>query len=165
MNKVILIGRITKDPELKFTQQNNTSYVSFTLAVNRPTSDPNEKKADFINCVAWRETATFIGSYIKKGYLLAVEGAIQTRNYIDNSNKTVYVTEVLVNRCDNLQPREQQPQQPNNYQPNQYGVNPNAMPNQYYNQPSVYQQPQQSVYQQHQQQQPQLTFNDDDLPF
>ncbi len=160
MNKVILIGRITKDPELKFTQQNNTSFVSFTLAVDRGVKDANgNKQADFINCVAWRETATFIGSYIKKGYLLAVEGAIQTRNYIDNSNKTVYVTEVLVNRCDNLQPREQQPQQPNNYQgqPNQYGVNPNAMPNQYYQQPSV--------YQQHQQQQPQLTFNDDDLPF
>jgi single-strand DNA-binding protein len=163
MNKVILIGRITKDPELKFTQKNNTSFVSFTLAVDRGVKDANgNKQADFINCVAWRETATFIGTYIKKGYLLAIDGAIQTRSYIDNANKTVYVTEVLVNRCDNLTPREQQPQQPNNYQPNQYGVNPNAMPNQYYNQPNVYQQ--QSVYQQHQQQ-PQPTFNDDDLPF
>ena len=74
MNKVILTGRITKDPEVRYTQQ-GISVVSFTIAVNRQYRDQNgNNQADFINCTAWRSTADFITRYIKKGYMLLVEG-------------------------------------------------------------------------------------------
>ena len=100
INQVVLVGRITKDPELRKTQS-GLSTVSFTVACNRRfTSQGQEPQADFINCVAWRQTADYMANYVKKGALLGVEGRIQTRNYEDQTGKRVYVTEVV---CDSVQ--------------------------------------------------------------
>lgn len=106
MNRVCLVGRITKDPELKYTS-NGTPNVFFVLAVNRNRTDANgDRQADFISCTAWRTTAEFIAKYIKKGYQLSVEGRIQTRNWTDNNNQVHYVTEVLCDSVNNLTPRQ-----------------------------------------------------------
>lgn len=93
INRVVLVGRTTKDPVLRKTQS-GTSVISFTLAVNRRMKD-QEQQADFINCVAWNKTADFMHQYVKKGTLLGVEGRIQTRNYDGTDGKKVYVTEVV----------------------------------------------------------------------
>lgn len=96
MNKVELIGRLTKDPELK-TTNNQTQFCNFTLAVDRRFKDANgQRQADFINCVAWKQTATFVTKYFKKGNRLAVCGWIQTRTYEDQGGVKQYVTEVVV---------------------------------------------------------------------
>lgn len=98
INRVVLVGRITKDPVLRKTP-NGTSVVSFTIACNRRVPSQGQD-ADFINCVAWNKTADFMAQYVKKGALLGVEGGIQTRNYDDKNGKRVYVTEVV---CDSVQ--------------------------------------------------------------
>lgn len=94
MNRVILVGRITKDPELKYTQT-SVPFVNFTIAVNRTYVDQSgERQTDFINCIVWRKQAENLARYINKGALIGVEGKIQTRTYEVN-NETRYVTEVL----------------------------------------------------------------------
>lgn len=99
INKVILVGRITKDPELKSTQS-NINFVNFTLAVNRQFTDQSgERQADFIQCNVWRRQAENLARFIKKGALLGVEGRIQTRTYEVDGN-TRYITEVV---CDSVQ--------------------------------------------------------------
>jgi len=100
-NKVVLIGRLTKDPELRYTSTNNLPVVSFTLAVNRPYSvQGNDKNADFINCTAWRKQAENIHRYVSKGSMVAVEGKLQTRDYMDEKiNARRYITEVV---CDSV---------------------------------------------------------------
>ena len=96
MNKALLIGRLTKDPELKMTENTKREVCQFTIAVNRPyTNDDGERKADFINCVVWDKLAENLSKYQKKGNQVAVEGRIQTRNYDDKDGKRVYVTEIL----------------------------------------------------------------------
>ena len=95
LNSVILIGRLTKDPELRYTP-NGVAVSTFTLAVDRNfTNKQGQKEADFINIVAWRGTAEAVAKYLAKGSLIAVEGRIQTRNYENNEGKRVYVTEVI----------------------------------------------------------------------
>jgi single-strand DNA-binding protein len=100
-NKVVLIGRLTKDPELRYTSTNNLPVVSFTLAVNRPYAvQGNDKNADFINCTAWRKQAENIHKYVGKGSMVAVEGKLQTRDYMDDKiNAKRYITEVI---CDSV---------------------------------------------------------------
>ena len=95
MNKAILIGRLTKGPETRYTQTNNIQVTSFTLAVNRRFAKEGEQQADFINIVAWNKTAEFVSKYFKKGQQVAVVGRIQTRNYDDNNGVKHYVTEVI----------------------------------------------------------------------
>ena len=91
LNRVVLVGRITKDPELKRTQ-NNIAVVSFTIAVNRQFSnEQGESQADFIQCVAWRKQAENMQSYVRKGALLGIDGRIQTRNYETQNGETRYV--------------------------------------------------------------------------
>ena len=98
LNSVQLIGRFTRDPELR-TTQSGISTCSFTIAVDRNfVRQGEERKADFISCVAWRQTAEFITRYFKKGNLVALEGSIQTRTWDDNEGKRHYVTEVVVDR-------------------------------------------------------------------
>lgn len=98
MNKVILIGRLTKDPELRKTPT-DVSVVQFTIAVNRAYQSENgEKQADFINCIAWRNQAENLCKYIKKGRQIAVEGSIQTRSYDDQNGVRRYATEVICNQ-------------------------------------------------------------------
>ena len=96
MNKVILLGRLTRDPEERYTQTTNTLVASFTLAVNRRfVKQGEERQTDFINIVAWDKTGEFVSKYFKKGQQIAVVGRLQTRSYQDNNNQTRYVTEVI----------------------------------------------------------------------
>jgi single-strand DNA-binding protein len=96
MNKVILMGRLTKDVELKYTSGNNTAVATFTLAVNRKMAKEGQPQADFINCQAWAKTAEFIAKYFAKGQQVAIVGRMQTRTWDDNDGKKHYVTEVVV---------------------------------------------------------------------
>lgn len=96
MNKAILLGRLTRDPETRYTQTNNTQVTSFTLAVNRRfVKQGEERQADFISCVSWNKTAEFVSKYFKKGQQVGVIGRIQTRNYDDEQGIKHYVTEVI----------------------------------------------------------------------
>lgn len=112
MNKVELIGRLTKEPEIKLTQ-NQTQYCQFTLAVDRRFKDANgQRTADFINCVAWKQTAVFIQKYFRKGNRIGVVGSIQTRNYDDKNGQKVYVTEVIVDEAEFVESQSAQAQAP-----------------------------------------------------
>ena len=93
--RVILLGRITKDLELKQTP-NGTSVLAFTVAVERNYSKGEDKQSDFINCVAWKEKAEFISKYFGKGRMIAIEGNLRTRAYDDKNGVKHYVTEVYV---------------------------------------------------------------------
>ena len=96
MNKAILVGRLTRDPELK-TTASGVSVCSFSIAVNRRFKNAEGNyDADFINCVAWRQQAELLAKYFAKGRMVGVVGSIQTRNYDDRDGKKVYVTEVSV---------------------------------------------------------------------
>ena len=96
MNKVILMGRLTRDPEVRYTQTNNTLVSSFALAINRRFARPGEERqADFINVVAWSKTGEFCSKYFKKGQQVGVIGRIQTRNWDDEQGQKHYVTEVI----------------------------------------------------------------------
>ena len=96
MNKVILMGRLTRDPEVRYTQTNNTLVASFSLAVNRRFArQGEERQADFINIVAWSKTGEFCSKYFKKGQQVGVIGRIQTRNWEDEQGQKHYVTEVV----------------------------------------------------------------------
>lgn len=100
INNVVLVGRLTKDPDLKYTG-NGTAVATFTLAVNRNfTNQSGEREADFINCVIWRKSAETLANYAKKGVLIGVTGRIQTRSYENQQGQKVYVTEVI---ADNFQ--------------------------------------------------------------
>jgi len=100
MNKWIGIGRLTKDPELKMTQ-NQTNFCNFIIAVDRRFKDANgQRQADFIACVAWRQTAEFVAKYFKKGSKIAVVGSIQTRTYEDQNGQKRLVTEVIVDEAE-----------------------------------------------------------------
>ena len=96
MNKIVLMGRLTRDPETRYTQTNNTLVASFTLAVNRRFArQGEERQADFIPVVAWSKTGEFCSKYFKKGQQVGVIGRIQTRNWEDENNVKHYVTEVV----------------------------------------------------------------------
>lgn len=105
MNRVILVGRLTKDPELRYTP-NGVPVATFTLAVNRSfTNQQGERETDFINCVVWRRPAENVANFLKKGSLAGVDGRIQTRNYEGQDGKRVYVTEVLAESVQFLEPK------------------------------------------------------------
>ena len=96
MNKVCLIGRLTKDPEVRYTQTNNTLITSFNIAVNRRfVSEGEERQADFIPIVAWSKTGEFCSKYFKKGQQVGIIGRIQTRNWEDEKGVKHYATEVI----------------------------------------------------------------------
>ena len=96
MNKVILLGRLTKDVETRYTQTNNSLVATFTLAVNRRfAKEGEERQTDFINIVAWGKTGEFSSKYFKKGLQVAVVGRLQSRSYEDNNGQKKYVTEVI----------------------------------------------------------------------
>ena len=97
LSKVILVGRLTADPEVKQTQS-GLSVISFTVACNRQYEQNGERKADFINCIAWRQTAEFIGKYLKKGSSIGIESSIQTRKYEDKDGNKRIAVEILVER-------------------------------------------------------------------
>lgn len=100
MNKVILQGRLTADPDIRFTPS-GTAVCSFTMAVNRKFKDANgERKADFVKCIAWRKTAELAGNYLKKGFRVGVVGSWFTDNYTDQEGKKIYKNECLVDELD-----------------------------------------------------------------
>ncbi|CEN29164.1 single-stranded DNA-binding protein [Pseudolactococcus piscium] len=145
INNVTLVGRLTKDVELKYTPS-NVANVSFTLAVNRTFKNANgEREADFINCVIWRQAAENFANWVKKGNLIGITGRIQTRNYENAQGQRVYVTEVVAENFQMLESRNQQ-------------------------QGQQQAQPQQATQQQAKQPDPfaegtPTSLNDDDLPF
>lgn len=125
INRVVLVGRLTRDVEVRKTT-NGLSVASFTVACDRRQrrDAQNQQSADFISCVAWRQTADFLGQYARKGALVGVEGRIQTRNYDGQDGRKVYVTEVL---CDTVQLLESKSQSQNrdynNSQVSDYPIN------------------------------------------
>lgn len=108
INNVTLIGRLTKDVELKYTPANQ-AVAQFTLAVNRTFKNANgERESDFINCVIWRQSAENFAKWAKKGALIGITGRIQTRNYENAQGQRVYMTEVIAENFQMLESRNQQ---------------------------------------------------------
>lgn len=173
LNKVILIGRLTRDPEIR-TTTSGISVGLFTLAVNRNyTSANGQREADFISCVSYRKLAETIGQYVRKGQLICVEGRIQTRNYDAQDGTKRYVTEVIVDSFEFLESRssnennnsnnnyyQQQQQQPsfnmNQQQQPKYNNNQN-----YQNNNNNYSQPKDNFFDDNQN----IDISEDDLPF
>lgn len=187
LNNVSLTGRLTKDPEMRYTP-NGKAVSNFTLAVNKMYKQENEPDADFINCVVWGKTAESLAQYQKKGNRVGVEGSIQTRNYENKQGQRVFVTEVLARTIHFLEPannnrqqgqqRNNQNQQQNNFQQGQQNnyqnqqqgnyqnQQQNNYQNNYQNQQGNFQnqQPMNNQNQQQGQAQP-FDISDDDLPF
>ena len=172
MNKVILIGRLTRDPELR-TTAGNLSVATFSLAVSRPYSPQNggDSGADFINCVVWRRQAENLARYCHKGSQIAVEGRIQSRNYTAQDGSKRYVTEVLVDnltflgsRSDNQNSAVAAPQ--DNFGGNNYPANNYASDNNYTTPTDVASMPTTDISED-----PfkdfgeEITLSDDDFPF
>lgn len=114
MNRVILTGRLANDVEVKKTT-NGTSVISFAVAVSRDYKDENGNyPADFFNCVAWRGTADYIGSYFSKGMMIGVEGKLTTRKFTNNEGRNVQVTEINVEKVEryNFAKKEEAPAEP-----------------------------------------------------
>lgn len=108
INNVVLVGRLTRDAELRYTQS-NIAVATFTLAVNRPfKNEAGEREADFINCVIWRQLAENLANWAKKGSLIGVTGVIQTRSYDNQQGQRVYVTEVVASNFQLLESRNSQ---------------------------------------------------------
>lgn len=103
MNKVIIIGNLTKDPELRATQ-NGTSVCNFTVAVNRPTRQGEEQKTDFLPVIVWNKTAEICSRFLAKGRKCAVIGSVQTRSWTDNSGEKHYATEIVADNVEFLTP-------------------------------------------------------------
>lgn len=169
INRVVLVGRLTKEPEYRVTPS-GVQVATFTLAINRTFTNQNgERQADFINCVVFRTPAENVNKYLNKGNLAGVEGRLQSRSYENNEGKRVYVTEVVCDSVQFLEPKSNNQQQ-NNYQPPQYNEQ-QGYQQQNYQQPNNYQQPQNNQYHAPQQHNPftnangPIDINDDDLPF
>lgn len=161
INRVVLVGRLTKDPDLRYTPS-GAAVARFTLAVNRTFSNAQgEKEADFINCTVWRKQAENTANFLKKGSLAGVEGRIQTGSYEGQDGKRVYTTEVVADSVQFLEPRSagagsdrSQGQQPSSYQQNQ----PSSQPSQQNNHTRVDQDPFSNNS-------GPIEVSDDDLPF
>lgn len=138
INKVILVGRLTRDPQPRKTS-NGKSVTSFTVACDRKTKVEGQPTADFINCVAWNKVADVVAQYTHKGSLVGVEGRIQTRSYDDQGGNKVFVTEVLADGVQFLEPKgTSQPQSMNQqgYVPEVAQTNSNYAQTQGYAQPT-----------------------------
>lgn len=169
INRVVLVGRLTKEPEYRVTPS-GVQVATFTLAINRTFTNQNgERQADFINCVVFRTPAENVNKYLNKGNLAGIEGRLQSRSYENNEGKRVYVTEVVCDSVQFLEPKSNNQQQ-SNYQPPQYNQQ-QGYQQQNYQQSNNYQQPQNNQYPAPQQHNPftnangPIDINDDDLPF
>lgn len=169
INRVVLVGRLTKEPEYRVTPS-GVQVATFTLAINRTFTNQNgERQADFINCVVFRTPAENVNKYLNKGNLAGIEGRLQSRSYENNEGKRVYVTEVVCDSVQFLEPKSNNQQQ-SNYQPPQYNQQ-QGYQQQNYQQSNNYQQPQNNQYKAPQQHNPftnangPIDINDDDLPF
>ncbi|EOD7500807.1 single-stranded DNA-binding protein [Staphylococcus aureus] len=116
LNRTVLVGRLTKDPELRSTP-NGVNVGTFTLAVNRPfTNAQGERETDFINVVVFKKQAENVKNYLSKGSLAGVDGRLQTRSYDNKDGQRVFVTEVVADSVQFLEPKNNNQQQNNNYQ-------------------------------------------------
>ena len=121
MNNVALIGRLTKDPELKYTPNTRTAVCRFTLAIDRPKRDGKDMGADFIRIVVWGKMGENCDKYLDKGRQVAVKGHIQTGRYEDRDGKTVYTTDVVADNVEFLGKKEQtEPRQDEAFEPQEY---------------------------------------------
>lgn len=149
LNRVVLVGRLTKDPELKYTP-NGIAVANFILAVNRPFSNQQgEREADFIQCVVWRKPAENVANFLKKGSLTGVDGRLQTRSYENNQGQRVYVVEVMCESVQFLEPKGSNNRSQNNIgqQQPQYQQQPNFNDDPFANEGNP------------------IDISDDDLPF
>ncbi|MBO6232945.1 MAG: single-stranded DNA-binding protein [Clostridia bacterium] len=109
MNKVILLGRLTKDVELKYTQTSNTAVASFSLAVNRKYAKQGEtRETDFFNIIAWNKLAETASKYLKKGMQILITGRLQTRYWDDEQGQRHYVTEIIAEELDFVENKKEQ---------------------------------------------------------
>jgi len=116
INNVVLVGRLTKDPELKYTQ-GGVAVCRFTLAANRPFKNAaGENEADFINCVTWRKTAENTANFLRKGSLAGIEGRIQTSNFEGKDGNRVFMTEIVADSVQFLEPKSASSNQSNSTQ-------------------------------------------------
>ncbi|PDY14131.1 single-stranded DNA-binding protein [Bacillus pseudomycoides] len=151
MNRVLLVGRLTKDPDLRYTP-NGIAVATFNLAVNRTyTNQSGEREADFISVVTWRKQAENVANFLKKGNLAGVDGRLQTRNYEGQNGKRVYVTEVIAENVQFLEPRNRNV---NNLEPNKPRFNNNPFGQHGQSHTSNFSNPNQPI-----------DISDDDLPF
>ena len=125
INRTVLVGRLTRDPELRYTQ-GGTAVTSFTLAVNRQfTNSQGEREADFINCVIWQKAAENFANFTHKGSLVGIDGRLQTRNYENKQGQRVYVTEVVVENFSLLESKNANSNDNTNNNPNNQPKKPN----------------------------------------
>lgn len=118
INIAVLNGRLTRDPDLRYTSS-GTAVASFSLAVQRQFKNANgDREADFINCVIWRKGAEALANYAHKGSLIGIDGRIQTRNYENKQGERVYITEVVVENFSFLDPKNENQQENNPKQKN-----------------------------------------------
>lgn len=126
INRVVLVGRLTKDPELRYTPS-GVPMTRFTVAVNRPFKNEGQQEADFIGCLAWRKQAENLANFMKKGSLIGVEGRIQTGSFEGQDGKRVYTTDVIADSIQFLEPRNNS--ESSNSAPNyQSGTNNHSQP-------------------------------------
>ena len=122
MNKVVLIGRIVRDPEVRYSQgENATAVARYSLAVDRRFKKEGEQSADFINCVAFGKNGEFAEKYLHKGTKIAVTGRIQTGNYKDKDGKTVYTTDIVVEEHEFCESKGQTQESTQEDKPSPYG--------------------------------------------
>lgn len=158
INNVVLVGRLTKDPELKYTQ-GGIAVTRFTLAVNRSfANQQGQREADFVNCVTWRKQAENTANYLRKGSLAGIEGRIQTSNFEGKDGNRVFMTEVVADSVRFLEPRGTREQSGYNteYDGQQYDTRANAPSQQQYSD---------NKYDGNQGGAPPVNVEDDDLPF
>ncbi|MDW3783667.1 single-stranded DNA-binding protein [Staphylococcus saprophyticus] len=157
INRVVMVGRLTKDPEYR-TTQSGVSVTTFTLAVNRTfTNAQGEREADFINCVTFRKQAENVNNYLNKGSLAGVDGRVQSRTYENDEGKRVFITEVVAESVQFLDTKN------NNQQ--SYSQNSNNQPQQQRGQAQQSQSQPQNNWQQQQQQNKQQAPNQQNNPF
>lgn len=128
INRCVLVGRLTKDPELKYTS-GNIAFTRFTIAVNRTFSGPTgEREADFIQCIAWRKQAENVARFVRKGSLVGVEGRIQTGSYDDKDGIRKYTTDIVCDSVQFLEPKndgvDYEPAEPAGYNNDSYDDKP-----------------------------------------
>lgn len=116
INRVVLVGRLTKSPEIRKTQ-NGTSVCKFTLAVNRRVTGQGQPDADFISCVAWNKTADLMLQYLSKGSLIGIEGRLQTGRFTNNNGETIYTCDVMVDSLQFLDQKKSDGQSNDNQEP------------------------------------------------
>lgn len=162
INRVVLVGRLTKEPELR-TTPSGAKVCQYTLAVNRTRKAEGQPDADFINCVSWNKTAELMNQYLIKGALIGIEGRIQTRSYDNQQGQRVYVTEVQCESVAFLEPKRNVEEQNQQSQPNTYETQ-----NQAYTEPKTKPQEQPVQYAVNLTEQAEIDTLDiasDDLPF